>query len=293
MANKAVPEEPEYDDPYDAVFYAVYNADHPLTFEMIGDRGETNGHNDEALRQAIEDRNLETVEYGDQIAFYLGQESHISVEIDREMYEELRTEGCSIGEDPYGVKVHISENYRSVQGREDGDVSEEMDAWAPMFPVEDESDLDRTETQTGHRSKTVMLEGVPKDTIKITEVHEGMHRIPEKLQIGRRTNTYYGPTLKLWPTDDWDGEDHVFELTCPDRFSHLILWRGVTDDEGYVYNWAKVSKVSAEIFNVDGYDICEGCGEPIKDPMHRSMALFGQCQGGFNEQGEQGDDRDA
>lgn len=272
----------EYDEPDKAVYYALEHANIPLTEEQMLDRPETNGHDIEAIREGIESWGFDTVEYDGVTTYHLGKDTHRAVTVTREMYEELRDKGSYIGEDLHGVKVHLSEDYRSVGRVKSEEDSPDWDTWAPLFPIKDDDDIDETEPVTEASSKSVMLEGTPDDIIKINEVHAGMRRVPEKMKVVRRTNTYHGPAIRLMPPEDWVGERTNYELTCPDRFSRLVLWKAVTDHEGYIQKWTKIARVTAEIFNVAGYDICESCEEPIKDPMHRSMAMIGQCQGGFN-----------
>lgn len=274
---------PEFDDPESAAFYTMERAGHPVTIEMMMDRPETDGHSKEAILAGLEKWEPETVEYGDLTAYYLGRESTFTATINREMYEELRAKGHYIGEDSHGTPVHLREDYRSVGKLKDDPPN---NTWGPLFPVNDESDIDRSETATDHQSRRVMLEAVPNDIVQITSVHEGMHRIPEKFEVVKRTNTYHGPSIQLLPEDTDEWGRRTYELTCPDRFSQLILWRAVTDTEGFIYNWSKIAKISAEIFNVAKYDICEGCGEPIKDPMHRSLAMIGQCNGQLDTPGD-------
>lgn len=208
-------------------------------------------------------------------------DDEIMIVIDREMYETLRSQGFYSGEDAHGTRVHITEDYRTVGSIKTKDESPAPGAWEPLFPIEDDDEIPGTKPKHDSDSKTTMLEAVPNDTIQITAVHAGMHTIPEKLRVVWRTNTYCGPVLRLAPTEEWDGEDTSYELTCPDRYSHLVLWRAVTDADDFVQSFTKVARVSAEIFNVSGYDICEGCGEPITDPMHRGLAMMGQCNGQF------------
>lgn len=272
----------DYEDPERAVYYALEHADIPLTEEQLLERPETDGHDAEAVREGIEDWNLETVDYDGVTAYHLGKEMHTNVTIDREMYEELREKSSYIGEDPHGVNVHLSEDFRSLGKVKHPDDTPKMDAWAPLFPANDD-EVDQTDTVTDHASKTVLLEATTDDIVEITDVHSGMRRVPEKMRVVRRTNTYHGPSIRLIPPEDWPGDRTNYELTCPDRFSRLVLWRAVTDHEGFIHKWTKVARVSAEIRNVAGYDFCEACGEPIKDPMHRSLALTGQCPGGMNE----------
>lgn len=284
MASSEDQETPEHEDPGRAVFYALHNSPYPLTFEMLMDRNETHGYDEDAIREGIKDRHLATVEYGDETAYYLEQqESTVHVTIDREMYERLRDVGFYIGDDPYGVDVHLSEDFQSVGRTKSPEDSPEWDTWAPIFPLEDDDEIDQTETTTAHSSKNVLLEATPDDVVRIVDVHEGMWRVPEKMRVVRRTNTYHGPSITLMPPEDWVGERTNYELTCPDKFSDLVLWKAVTDHEGFIQKWTKVARVTAEIFNVAGYDFCEECGDPIKDPMHRSMAMMGMCPGGMNE----------
>lgn len=274
----------EYEDPDEAVFYALRNAERPLTLSMLLNRPETNGYTQEEICEGAENwPGLDVIEYGDVTAYDLGEEVRTNVEITREMYDEMRDQGFYIGQDPHGVKVHLSENYQSVGRVKLEEDKPDWDTWGPIFPLGDDDDIDETKPVTEHSSKNVMLEATTDDIIQITGVHAGMRRVPEKMKVVRRTNTYHGPVIRLYPPDDWPGEQTNYELTCPDRFSRLVLWKAVTDHEGYIQQWIKVARVSAEIFQVAGYDFCEGCDEPIKDPMHRSMAMIGQCQGGFNE----------
>lgn len=273
----------EYEDRSRAVFYALEHAPTPLTESMIADRPETDGFSLEEIREGIEDRRLSTVDYEGVTAYYLDRESSTVVKIDREMYEGLRDKGHYIGEDPHGVNVHLQEDYRTIGRVKSEEDSPDWETWGPMFPLRDDDDLDETKPVTEHSSKNVMLEATTDDIVGIENVHAGMHRVPEKMRVVRRTNTYHGPAIRLIPPEDWPGERTNYELTCPDRYSNLVLWKAVTDHEGYIQKWVKIARVTAEIFNVAGYDICASCEEPIKDPMHRSMAMLGQCNGGFND----------
>lgn len=213
-------------------------------------------------------------------------ESRVSVTITREMYEEMRGTGAFIGEDPTGQPVHLSEDFRSV-----GPAASEshVDAWGPVFEVDDHAnDLDTTDTLADPNSKRALLRGESGDILEVAEVHKGMRRIPEKFEVAGRSNTYYGPILKLQvpEAEDYDGDQHGYRLTCPGPDSRPILWRAVTDPEGFVQSRTKIAKVSVEITNLSGYDVCEQCEEPIQDPMHRSLAKLGECPGGLNEQRE-------
>lgn len=204
-----------------------------------------------------------------------GEES-LSVTINREMYDDLREKGYYIGEDDGGTRVHLHEDFTSV-----GPSGDEHDTWGPVFPIEDAaSDIDRDETVADHRSKKALLRAEPEATLQVTAVHAGMQRIPEKLVVVRRSNTYYGPKIHLRAAIEDDSDADGFLLTCPGPDSHPILWRSVTDSEGFVHTRSKVAKVSVEVFNVAGYDVCEQCEEPITDPLHRALAAAGQCPGG-------------
>jgi hypothetical protein len=213
------------------------------------------------------------------------QQERVQVTITREMYEDLRDSGCYIGEDPNGQSVHLSEDFPSL-----GPSSTEshVDAWGPVFDIDDRaSDLDSTDPVADHDSKTVLTRGETGDRIRVTEVHRGMRRIPEQFEVAKRTNTYFGPALALTVPDDYHGDhadsDHGYRLTCPGPDSHALLWRSVTDPEGFVYSRAKIAKVSVEISKLSGYDVCEQCEEPIQDPMHRTLAKLGECPGGMND----------
>lgn len=200
--------------------------------------------------------------------------------LDRELYERLLEEPFVIEENYKGQRIHISEDFRSVAP---GEHRNELDAWGPVFDTG--SELDSTKCVASPSSKTALLEGCAKDTIRITEVVSGMRAIPERFKIVRRTNTYFGPQLWLQAPDDYDGPNaQAFRLTCPGPDSHPVLWKGVTSDNGGIHSWSKVAKVQVEIFNVAGYDMCESCGEPIKSPMHRSAAMMGACNGGFSDE---------
>lgn len=275
--------EQEYNDPQRAAFYALEKAPHPLTFEMVLERPETDGHDSEDIREGLEHWDPATVEYGDETAYYLDRESTVHVTINREMYERLRDRGFYIGEDEHGSNVHLNEEYRSVGRVKSEEDCPDWDTWAPLFPLKDDDEINQTETATEHSSKNVMLEATTDDLVRITDVHAGMRRVPEQMRVVRRTNTYHGPSIRLIPPEDWVGERTNYELTCPDKFSQLVLWKAVTDHEGYIQKWVKIARVTAEIFQVAGYDICAQCEEPIKDPMHRSMSMMGHCQGGFND----------
>lgn len=210
-------------------------------------------------------------------------EDRVSLTIDREMYEELRDRGCYIGEDMHGTPVHISEDFRSVTGRDTKEDDPHPGAWSPVFEVDDSaSQLDETKPVADSRSKKTLLEATTGDLIQVRKVHSGMWKTPEKFEVTGRTNTYFGPVLKLKAPDDYEGEQHGYELTCPGPDSHPLVWKAVTDPDGFVQSRSKVAKVSVEIFNVAGYDFCDQCGDPIKDPMHRSLAMTGQCPGGMN-----------
>lgn len=275
------PEQEQYDDPSNAAFYAIEHAGVPLTLDMIADRPETDGHTRDELREGLEKWDPDTVDYGEETAYHLGRDTEITIHITREMYEDLHDKGCYIGEDPQGVNVHLSEDYRTIrQGSADSD---DLDAWGPVFGARDPSEVDGTETVADGKSKSVMLEAEHGDTVEITDVHTGCRRVPEQMEVIDRTNTYYGPWIGLKAKRGFEGQELGWRLTCPDAQSHLVLWKTVTDSDDYIQTRVRYSTVSAKIRNVSGYDICGGCGEPIKDPMHRSMAMLGQCRGGVDD----------
>jgi hypothetical protein len=210
------------------------------------------------------------------------KEPEVTISITREMYEEMRNNGFYIGGDMHGTDVHISDEFSGITRQDD---LNNVDAWGPVFGADDPTTAAGTENPTEHSSKTVMLEAEPKDLIEITEVHTGCRSIPEILKVVRRTNTYFGPDLRLVEKDhEFDGQEGGWRLTSPGPQSHLLLWKAVTDSEGYVQARTRYSTVSADINKVAAYDFCEQCGEPIKSPMHRSMAMLGQCNGGFNDE---------
>lgn len=283
-------DEVQYGDPGEAVFYALNNAGFPLTLDMLCERPETKGHDREAVKEGIVEWDPDELEYGDLTAYHLGRDTTITIHITREMYEQLRDKGCYIGEDPQGVDVHLSEDYQTLSKVKPEEDKPDWNVWGPMFPLEDDDELQRTKPKADADSKTVLLEATTDDKVRLTAVHAGNSRVPELMRVVRRTNTFYGPVIRLIPPEDWVGERTNYLLTCPDRYSDPVLWKAVIDHEGYIQTYLKIARVSAKIEKVAGYDFCEGCGEPIKDPMHRSMALLGHCRGGFNES-EVGDSR--
>lgn len=212
-----------------------------------------------------------------------GQEFPQQVTLTAEMWEALRREGQYRGEDALGRKVSIREDIGSNRG---SFPDTKTNAWGPIFDAEDPGDPHGTECVASSRDKDVMLRAEPKDIVEITTVHSGARRIPERLKVVKRTNTFHGPVIKCQKADedDFGGQEHGWELTIPGPKSHMVLWKAVVDTEGYVHTRIRYSTVSATIRNVAAYDICKQCGEPIKDPMHRSVALFGDCSGGWNEE---------
>lgn len=199
-----------------------------------------------------------------------------------EMYEELRKHGKYSGEDALGRPVSITDDRQTIGPKEIPEMGSQ-DAWGPLFTgVKDGSELDKTEPVANYRTKTALLEATTGDELIITEIHEGARHIPEEFEVSSRTNTFYGPTLDVRPTDNHDREQHGWEITCPGPQSHAILWKPVVDDEGHIQTRVKLAKVSLRIYNVAGYDLCPDCGEPIKDPMHRSVSMLGQCPGDWD-----------
>lgn len=213
-------------------------------------------------------------------------ESAQFITLTAEMWEELRRTGKYRGEDAVGQRVSIREDIGSVRGRS----KTPENAWGPLFNVDDPGEADDNECVASSQDKDVMLRAEPKDIIEITSVHSGARRIPERLKVVRRTNTFHGPVINASAADEFDGQEHNWEFTIPGPKSHIVLWKAVTNHDGFVQTRVRYSTVSATIRNVAAYDVCKQCGEPIKDPMHRSAALFGHCSGGWNEE-EDNDER--
>lgn len=280
-------QEHDYDDAESAVFYAVYHAETPLTFVEIAERPETDSFDETEIGEAIEERNFGTKEYGNVTAYYTTPETTVTVDITREMYEEMMDKGSYIGEDPYGVEVHLREDFASI-GPKHPDESPSPDTWGPVFPVSDPSEPDRDENVADASSRKALLETEHGDTIAVTEVHSGARRIPEQLEVAQRTNTYFGPKIDLKADEEFEGDVHGWTLICPDWKSHAVLWKAVTDHDNFVQDRIRYATVSVDLRDVTQYDICESCGEPIRDPFHRSMAIIGACSGGFEEGSDDG-----
>jgi len=124
---------------------------------------------------------------------------------------------------------------------------------------------------TESHSKRVMLRAERHDTIAI----EGWGR----WTIVRRTDTYYGPCLLIAPADAECNFN--LRLTAPGPGAKLQLWFPARDRPGYHKGWHRGPEVEATIIDTEPYEICEGCGEPVKTVEHERVRLFTQCPGGF------------
>lgn len=135
----------------------------------------------------------------------------------------------------------------------------------------------RSEPVTEYPSKMVMLRGERHDNVTISEVVDRInhhhHQLPQELTVIQRTDTYYGPELKLNSTSNSN-----YLLTAPGPDSHLLLWEANTGNQGKVQKWTKVAEVKADFANEQPqYDICPYCGDPLKTLEHERQSAVGQC----------------
>jgi hypothetical protein len=147
---------------------------------------------------------------------------------------------------------------------------------SPRRPTPPGTETVGSEPATGYDSKTVMLRAERHDEIEITSVENGMRNVPERFVVVRRDETYYGPSLLL----DRASEDHSenYELTCPGRNSQLMLWMAVTGkDDQWRNGWMPVSEVRAKIADIEQYNECDICGDPLKDIWHERLSAVGIC----------------
>lgn len=130
---------------------------------------------------------------------------------------------------------------------------------------------------TENASRSVMIKASRGDQLSIEKVVDHLKPecgIPKELQVVRRSETYYGPKLEI------EAESGTYLITAPGPNTQLLLWRGQTNENGYLVRWERLAEVQAEFSeNVPQYDVCTDCGEPIKSAEHEKMAAFGPCPG--------------
>lgn len=137
--------------------------------------------------------------------------------------------------------------------------------------------MDDSAPTTENISKSLMIKATRGDEISITDVVEHIEpqfEIPEQLEMVRRTDTYYGPKLEA------KSDDASYLITAPGPNVQLLLWKAVTDDEGYLIKWDQIGEIKADFTDeIPQYDICQKCGEPIKNVEHERLAAFDSCSG--------------
>lgn len=131
-----------------------------------------------------------------------------------------------------------------------------------MMPGDTHHDL-VGEPVTDNECKRVMLRSERGDTIDI----DG-----DEYTVEERTDPYFGPKLKL------SGPDGIYMLTAPGPDTQLLLWESIVNDDGFREGWRKLREVKAEIVGTKKYDICQNCGEPIKNAQHQRLAVIGACE---------------
>ena len=138
-----------------------------------------------------------------------------------------------------------------------------------------------TEPITDSHSKRVMLRAERHDSIVVDHV---LHQVdsnfdvPGPLEVIRRSTTYFGPELKLM-----DSSGSNYKLTAPGPDRNLLMWKADTDDDGYCNAWRVVAEVTCDFGkNLDQYETCPDCGQPIKSAEHERVALIGECSGNYD-----------
>lgn len=134
-----------------------------------------------------------------------------------------------------------------------------------------------TEPVADSRSKQVMLRAERHDTVEIVgwESPGPGENWPHEFTVAKRNETYYGPCLVLHA--EVDGEDQNYRLTCPGPNTHLLLWASLTDNEGFRHSWHPIAEVRATIADVEQYNICDHCGEPLRNQWHERLSAIGAC----------------
>jgi len=92
-----------------------------------------------------------------------------------------------------------------------------------------------------------------------------------EMSVTKRTDTYYGPNIKLT-----DGDDNY--LLVPAGFADdPELWRAVTDEDGFVEGYDQIDNVGVEVAEVANPPQCE-CGELLESQREKREAFIaGVC----------------
>lgn len=142
--------------------------------------------------------------------------------------------------------------------------------------------MDGTKPVTDRNSKMVMLRAERGDIVEnrgvISEYKEEA-TIPDRLEVQRRTSTYYGTELLLEPTDNPSQEKYL--ITAPGPDSYLYLWVSDTDEDGFREGWSIAAEIKASFSeDIPQYSLCSKCGEPIKNLEHVRLAAIDSCPSG-------------
>jgi len=138
-------------------------------------------------------------------------------------------------------------------------------------------ELETSNPATENASRSVMLKASRDDQISVEKVASHLKpefEIPQELCVVRRSETYYGPKLET------EAGDECYLITAPGPNTQLLLWKGQTNNNGYLVRWERLAEIQAKFSgNIPQYDVCIDCGEPIKSAEHERMAAFGPCPG--------------
>lgn len=139
---------------------------------------------------------------------------------------------------------------------------------------QDTSDSPAVGPVTTYESRSVMLRAERRDEIVITEIiseHVG-GELPNTYTVVQRTETYYGPELLLY------SDESNYLLIAPGPDCQLMLLVDTSNDDER-RSWERVAEVTAEIKDIEQYEICDQCGNPIRSLQHERLSSFGQCPG--------------
>ena len=99
--------------------------------------------------------------------------------------------------------------------------------------------MNGTKPVTDRESKMVMLRAERDDIIQLGDVISKFQQgitIPDRVEVQRRTSTYYGTELLLEPIEDSQREKYLLTAPGPDAF--LYLWTSETDSDGFREGWS-------------------------------------------------------
>lgn len=134
-----------------------------------------------------------------------------------------------------------------------------------------------TAPRTDYDSKTVMLRAERRDRIEVVDVvehHADDLPVPDVVWVVQRQHTYFGPLLLVAPPDG--RPRHRVTAPGPDR--HLLFWSKQTVDGSE--QWARVAEVRVAFAGEQpDYNICPGCGQPIRTAEHERLARLDTCTG--------------